>query len=441
MLFDVFKEVDGFMTPVEIFKPYYAEAIARCVTQRNSFERMLALVDLSDAVKHFRYIVESLQQQKLWSPDNEESTASGPIRFVEIGAGNGTCAKGVLDFIRANYPSLYARVDYTIVDVSKAFVARQRQNLREHAAVGKIQILNQSVFEYLEQDSQPGFIIGLEILDNLPHDKLVVDGFGHIRETVVEESQLAEDPHHPKKYVEKNIPIQDPVVLEYLRSYASHYDLETDSWLGNAEFYKQKDNTRYSLALWHLLRHPSDEKLRKDALMESPSILGHIHDAYMKYMSPSAFQSAMGWVGAVTGGVSADRIVHLPTGAFSFVKRLHQQHPNKHFILGDFDFILGAMNGVNAPLVQRSEGNVTTSYLTYLEVEPGHCDIFYPTNFDSLRVMYYELSGGRNSRALRSRSFLKKYADYRATRTKLGYNPLLQDFMNTKFFLTAPEPK
>jgi hypothetical protein len=30
-LYEVFEDIDGFMTPVEIFKPYYAEAIARLV--------------------------------------------------------------------------------------------------------------------------------------------------------------------------------------------------------------------------------------------------------------------------------------------------------------------------------------------------------------------------------------------------------------------------
>jgi hypothetical protein len=37
---------------------------------------------------------------------------------------------------------------------------------------------------------------------------------------------------------------------------------------------------------------------------------------------------------------------------------------------------------------------------------------------------------------LSTRAFMERWADVQATATRSGYNPLLQDFANTKFFLS-----
>jgi hypothetical protein len=365
----------------------------------------------------------------------QEATTS-PISLLEVGAGNGTCAVGILDFIRDHHPKLYSRIRYTIVDVSKAFVERQRRNLAHHG--DKVKIINQSVYDYSESDQYPGFVIGLEILDNLPHDKLIVDTIGHIRETFVEEKRLSDAPEsHPHVLSEKNHPVRDPVIMEYLKMYARHFGLPSD-WIGDTSVYDDKNKTIQPLTLWHYLRRPNTENLRKALLAKNPSIIGEASHFLQTYFTMSALKTALSALGAATGGVSPHRILHVPTGSFSFLKRLMAQHPNKEFILSDFDYIPGAMPGINAPLVQRSEGNVTTAFKSYLDTEPGHCDIFYPTNFDSLRIMYYELSGGKVATAVRSKAFLKEFADYKQTRTRTGYNPILQDFINTKFFLSAP---
>jgi hypothetical protein len=74
----------------------------------------------------------------------------------------------------------------------------------------------------------------------------------------------------------------------------------------------------------------------------------------------------------------------------------------------------------------------------------GEADVFFPTDFDALQRVY------RASRAaatrepappdcatvLTSRSFLQRYGEPRQTETADGYNPMLEDFTNTRVFLS-----
>jgi hypothetical protein len=37
---------------------------------------------------------------------------------------------------------------------------------------GKIKIVNKSIFDYTEKSNDHTFVVGFEILDNMPHDRL-----------------------------------------------------------------------------------------------------------------------------------------------------------------------------------------------------------------------------------------------------------------------------
>jgi hypothetical protein len=107
---------------------------------------------------------------------------------------------------------------------------------------------------------------------------------------------------------------------------------------------------------------------------------------------------------------------------------------------------------------------------TYLD-QVGGCDVFFPTDFDALVALdesarefnnsielNNSISGGggkgaatpgnhggelprvNRDRATRevisTKEFMRRHADLDATVTGSGYNPLTQDFANTKFFLS-----
>jgi SAM-dependent MidA family methyltransferase len=73
-------------------------------------------------------------------------TSDDPLCIVEVGGGNGSCAKGIMDFLRDRHPKLYEVTRYTIIDVSVPFHKRQSEVLAEHA--DKVTLVNKSVFAY-----------------------------------------------------------------------------------------------------------------------------------------------------------------------------------------------------------------------------------------------------------------------------------------------------
>jgi hypothetical protein len=71
------------------------------------------------------------------------------------------------------------------------------------------------------------------------------------------------------------------------------------------------------------------------------------------------------------------------------LKRLKYNIPNAHLVISDFDSLPSQISGVNAPIVSHKgkQSHEKIYYGTYL-VDRGSADIFFPTNFDLLRLMY-----------------------------------------------------
>ena len=122
-----------------------------------------------------------------------------PLVIFELGGGNGTNMRTILDHIRETAPRVYARTAYTVVEVAGAMAARQRAAAAAgghanctvvHADAVSWDGWGMTVAASLERRrgtarSAPGksnrgrrsvvppFVIALEVLDNLPHDKIV----------------------------------------------------------------------------------------------------------------------------------------------------------------------------------------------------------------------------------------------------------------------------
>lgn len=74
----------------------------------------------------------------------------------------------------------------------------------------------------------------------------------------------------------------------------------------------------------------------------------------------------------------------------------------------------------------------------------GCADIFFPVDFPTLRDLH-RFFAGREDRAgglqqsrliVKSADFMRAHAALEQTATRSGYNPMLEDFLNTAFFLT-----
>ncbi|KDP39374.1 hypothetical protein JCGZ_01131 [Jatropha curcas] len=127
----------------------------------------------------------------------------------------------------------------------------------------------------------------------------------------------------------------------------------------------------------------------------------------------------------------------LPTGCLKLLEVLHEALPKMSLIASDFSYLPDVtIPGERAPLVSTK----------------GDADIFFPTDFWLLERMDHHCSGWlkqhgdksskqgkkRRTLVLDTSSFMEEFGLPSKTRTKDGYNPLLDDFKNTKFYLSVP---
>ena len=376
------------LTPVEIFKPHYAEAVAR-------------------------YVLHRYRQ--------EDESRGYPLRVYEIGGGAGTHAAGFLRYVRKHAPAVFAKTEFVSVEISDALAATARRAVRDaldgekhtQARTNKKSQKSQKsqksrdsdVYSVVRgdaadraawgaADAAPCFVVALEVLDNLPHDKVVL---GPRSTTEALESwfqtRVQLDPETNKHVEHHAQPLSDALAVRAMAASAA-----ADSAERNARSFAQ----RVARAAEEALFPPSRA------------------------------------------------IAYLPTGCLKLLETLHGARPNHRLVAADFDSLPGVtLPGRNAPLVAaQARGGKTRDLPTYL-AEVGNADVFFPTDFARLRVLdeaarrtvsTSDAVARRDERArgeiLSTRAFMERWADVEATATRSGYNPLLQDFANTKFFLS-----
>ena len=128
-------------TPTELFRPHYAEAMARYLISNYK----LSLFPYHDLI------------------------------IYEMGAGNGTFMVNVLDYIRAIDSEVYARTKYRIIEISTQLATMQTSRLAlpaagAHGHADKVEIINRSIFAWDTYVSSPCFFLALEVIDNFAHD-------------------------------------------------------------------------------------------------------------------------------------------------------------------------------------------------------------------------------------------------------------------------------
>lgn len=131
--------------------------------------------------------------------------------------------------------------------------------------------------------------------------------------------------------------------------------------------------------------------------------------------------------------------VFLPTYTYRMLRKLNSTIPRANYIFSDFDLLRESpfsLAGVNAPTVSTKLENSSEKkdYDSYL-VDRGAADIFFPTDFRLLKLMYEDISK-KESTYLKSYQFVEQYSEKNWATTKSGYNPLKEDFFNTSFFVT-----
>ena len=146
---------NAWLTPSEIFKPWYGMSIANYISRcLDSYHR------------------------------NDPLTRDKRVKIIEVGAGNGSTAESILSYFKAFYPLQYKKMDFTIVEISPVMISRCRKMLiKNHSSLmksGQIRFVEQSFLDYSRRDDDLVFVLLLEVLDNMPHDRVyIVSRIGH----------------------------------------------------------------------------------------------------------------------------------------------------------------------------------------------------------------------------------------------------------------------
>ncbi|KAG5340289.1 hypothetical protein C0989_002305 [Termitomyces sp. Mn162] len=378
-------------TPTELFKPWFGRAIARCLVA----EYLL---------KYFPY---------------------EDLIIYEIGAGNGTLAMDILNFLQEVHPEVYERTRYNIIEISGRLVQMQRKRLsRAHP---NVRVTHKSIFHWATREPAPCFFVAMEVIDNFAHDVVRYD----LKTLEPYQGVITVDPHGDFETI--YTPVSDPLITEFLNL---------------------RRNLKHPLPVSKVLQ--SSDALRK------------------LYLS-------------MPFAPNLSKEEYIPTRLLSLLRILRNYFPRHRLLLSDFSSLPDTISGVNAPVVQTRFRNTTVPCTTLL-VRQGYFDIFFPTNFEHLRDMYEHIVshkhhpsssksgmrstplmttstsislgedyfssyrsndrrspldgvtsasglpvGERKSNVFTHSEFMETYADLNRTRLRNGENPMLDFYKNVKF--------
>lgn len=321
--------------------------------------------------------------------------AGRALRIVEIGGGTGVLARDVLDELRAHAPALYRRTCYEIVEISSSLHEQQRVLFgstgpaAEHG--GRVRLHHSSFLDFRPQvdGDAATMICAFEVLDNCAHDRLVYRA-GTDWQTVVDCQLDSGSSNRALRAVrERLVPVAD--------------------------------DTRLVRALAMMRSHAP-------AYSATASLSDRLRAGFERLLAFSGDGGTVRWV---------------PTVACELVAHAAQVLPRAGWLLSDFDALPRTLEGECGPLLQakRATGK-SFEYASLLDAPFGGCDIFFPTNFGALAALLGSVRRASTPglpRVLSHRQFMVEHASLDRTRTKSGYNPLVDDFRNVSFVLVPPD--
>jgi hypothetical protein len=327
-------------TPSELFRPWYARGLAEYV---------------------------------------KKQTRDSPVIIYEVGPGNGTMCDDICTFYKEQYPEIYDRLEYHLIEISHHLVQTRLLNLQKRH-YGKIHIHNKSFLEWNVMEPRKVFVFAIEMFDNLSQDRVRFAADGTLEQAMVITNDDAKFGDKQAKYSEVFVPAEDPLIIEVVNAL---------------------DSVGYG---W-------------------PSTKPRLYNMFSEIWPLTLFEFDQPW-----------KSEFIPTGPYRFMKQLTRFFPKHHFLMTDFDALPEAIEGHGGPTVQtRYEGD-TVSCTTYL-LQRGLFDIFFPLKFPVLGSLYSHLSGNK-FQLFKHREFCQENANVLKTKTKSGYNPMLDDFENVSFLVT-----
>ncbi|GMH37817.1 hypothetical protein BSKO_05690 [Bryopsis sp. KO-2023] len=393
---ELYKKGHGaWLTPVEIFRPWYGKAIAKHILNKCY------------------------------------SIGSGPLEIFEIGGGSGTCMVDVINHIQETEPKLLKTMKYTILEISQQLAAIQRKRaVNESLPAGCWEILNLDglAIDRILSNSGNASVIALEVLDNLPHDKVIFDSSGEPWQCVVtprsqqeakEGWKTSRELLNPILFWGESKTIESDTLAERFEKVSDDLILHCLNILEDKGLYRKgKYSGNLDYQTWNQALHFIRRKLLR---AENCSF------QWTKTGVPTASSA----VGAKMGSV------YLPTGQIRLLEMLARCIPDHNIVLADFDAVPGSVvPGANGPAVQVTTQGVIQEMDNYLIAKPGSADIFFPTDFMALSRAYERIVG-RPASVVSPGEFFSDFDDViKGSTTHSGYCPLVEDYVNTAFLVT-----
>ncbi|KAF5828863.1 putative S-adenosyl-L-methionine-dependent methyltransferase-domain-containing protein [Dunaliella salina] len=296
-----------------------------------------------------------------------------PLRIIEVGGGNGTLARDMLDWIRDNRPDVYPETTYTCLEISSKLAARQYDTIVVKGGhSGRFHLSRGNAWHLSTWGTCPvwdhTYVLMMEVLDNLPHDRVYRRSEKH--------------PWHqtyvvalPDKAAQQGAP------TERLFSPPHTSAMEVSP----SRAFRSRSRQGYSMETgpWREELGPLEDPLIKRALASSyvPTTLEERLDRRLNRLLDFLLARES------EPEVAEGELFFVPTAALALLDVLHRARPNHSLIATDFDRLPDVrIPGRNAPLVAE-KGEV-----------------------------------------------MKRYREMERTATICSFNPMIDDFRNARFF-------
>lgn len=427
----------AWLTPVLVFQPHYSYAIAKWLVR---------------------------QTMTLRARGGKYSGA--PLVVYEVGGGTGTNAKHILDYVKTSAPQLYRSLSYTILEISPTLSVKQTAVLAPHASVARSVVADATNLAAVGiRDDRPCMVVGCEVLDNMPCDKVVRMAPDTARTD--DSDILADSPSLAAQgWREVTVSADEDVALTA--------NLE-EGRLAFREDLRALSDPDIARTLPFVLDSGEAEGASTSGMRGLLDRAASLIRSVTSRLKPGASSTPHDGQALAPGTLEAR---YVPTGTMRLLTSLQASFPRHGLWLADFDalpppavdFARSAREDhvvtryypapVCSPLVASKGGPLrrTVDHPTYLSPRRGIADIFFPTDFTALAAMvrHVRRAGGSGNvaggtgagsgvapddgvRVQPSGAFLAAHADVSRTRTLSGFNPLLEDYRNTRV-LTADIP-
>jgi SAM-dependent MidA family methyltransferase len=127
--------------------------------------------------------------------------------IVEMGAGRGTFAAHLLQYLQRQYPDLFKILEYIIVEISPVLLAQQQQQLAEFKTVKWCD------WDEIANNSIVGCFFSNELVDAFPVHQFIVEK-GEIREIYVAAAE-EQNKQSGSKFIEVAGELSTPKIAEY----------------------------------------------------------------------------------------------------------------------------------------------------------------------------------------------------------------------------------